>query len=111
MEYTKNQRKEALNDMIDRIEFTAKNLKSNVVVLLLLNHTNEQGMFQTLDEILVFNNKSTEDKKINHLKTLICVGFVGVGKLDRFLLLTRRAEYHGLARGYLVRLAGVIAWQ
>jgi len=72
VEPTKNQRKEALNDMIDKVEFTAKNLTSNAGVLLLSNYTEEQRMFQELDEMLVFDNKRTEAIKMNHLKTLIC---------------------------------------
>lgn len=58
--------------MIDKIEFTAKNLTSNAGVLLLLNYTEEQRIFQELDKMLVFDNKSTEEIKMNHLKTLIC---------------------------------------
>jgi len=58
--------------MIDKIEFTAKNLTSNVGVLLLLNYTEEQRIFQELDEILVFDNENTEGIKMNHLETLIC---------------------------------------
>jgi len=34
--------------MIDKIEFTAKNLTSNAGVLLLLNYTEEQRIFQEL---------------------------------------------------------------
>jgi hypothetical protein len=64
--------------MINKIEFTAKNLTSNAGVLLLLNYTEEQRIFQDFDEMLVFDNKSTEAIKMNHLKTLICGGFVGV---------------------------------
>lgn len=33
------------------------------------------------------SNKSTEAIKMNHLKTIMCGGFVGVDKLDRFKLL------------------------
>jgi hypothetical protein len=73
--------------MIDKIEFTATNLTSNAGVLLLLNYTEEQRIFQELDEILVFDNKSTAAIKMNYLKTLICDGLVGVDKLERFLLL------------------------
>ena len=73
--------------MIDKIEFTAKNLTSNAGVLLLLNYTEEEGIFQELDKTLAFDNKSTEEIKMNHLKTLICGGFVGADKLERFLLL------------------------
>jgi hypothetical protein len=42
--------------MIDKVEFTAKNLTSNAGVLLLLNYTEEQRIFQELDENLIFDN-------------------------------------------------------
>ncbi|HZK69978.1 MAG TPA: hypothetical protein VFD03_00475 [Clostridia bacterium] len=45
--------------MIDKIEFTAKNLTSNAGVLLLRNYTEEQRIFQDLDEMLTFDNKSS----------------------------------------------------
>ena len=64
--------------MIDKAEFTAKNLTSNAGVLLLLNYTEEQRIFQAIAEMLVFDNKSTEAIKVNYLKTLICGGLVGV---------------------------------
>jgi hypothetical protein len=35
--------------------------------------------------MLVFDNKSIEAIKMNYLKTLICGGFIGVDKLERFL--------------------------
>ena len=50
--------------MIDKIEFTAKNLTSNAGVLLCFNYTNEQGIFQALDEILLFDNKCTNALRI-----------------------------------------------
>ena len=62
--------------MIDKVEFTAKNLTSNAGVLLLPNYIEEQRIFEELDEMLVFDDKSTEAIKMNHLKTLICGGFV-----------------------------------
>jgi len=40
-----------------------------------------------LDENLIFDNKSIKEIKMNHLKTLICGGFVGADRLERFLLL------------------------
>jgi hypothetical protein len=73
--------------MINKVQFTAKNLTSNAGVLPLLNYTEKQGILQDLNEMLNFDNKSTEEIKMNHLKTLICGGFVGTAKLDRFLLL------------------------
>jgi len=63
--------------LIDKIEFTAKNLISNAGVLLLLNYTEEPRIFQAIDEMLVFDNEITEEIKMNHLKTLICGGLVG----------------------------------
>lgn len=73
--------------MINKVEFTAKNLTSNAGVLLLLNYTEEQNIFQDLNEMLFFENSSTEMIKMNHLKTLMCGGFVGIDKLERFNLL------------------------
>ena len=83
----KTPRKGALNDIINKVEFTAKNLTSNAGVLLLLNYTEEQRIFQAITEMLVFDNKSTEEIKMNHLKTLIYGGLVGADKLERSLLL------------------------
>lgn len=51
--------------MIDKVEFTAKNFTSNLGVLLLLNYIEEQRIFQELDEMLIFDNKSTEAIKMN----------------------------------------------
>jgi len=71
--------------MINEIQFTEKNLTSYAGVLPLLNYTNEEGIFQVLNEMLIFENASTEKIKMNHLKSLICAGFIGLDRLDRFL--------------------------
>ena len=71
--------------MINDIQFTEKNLTSYAGVLPLLNYTNDEGIFQVLDEVLQFENISTEKIKMNHLKSLICGGFIGLDRLDRFL--------------------------
>lgn len=73
--------------MINNIEFTAKNLTSNAGVLPLLKYTEEQNIFQEINEKLLFENSSTEKIKMNHIKTLLCGGFVGADKLERFYLL------------------------
>jgi len=52
--------------------------------LLLLNYTEEQKIFQEPDEVLVFNNESIEEIKMNYLKTLICGDFVGADKIEKF---------------------------
>jgi hypothetical protein len=56
--------------------------------------------------MLVFDNKSTEAIKMNHLKTLICGSFVGADKLERFLLL--KAEQSMLKGIRKERLKGTI---
>ena len=57
VEPTKNQRKGALNDMIDKVEFIAKNLTSNTGVLLLLNYTEEQRISQDFFTISVLKQR------------------------------------------------------
>jgi hypothetical protein len=71
--------------MLKKIVFNQKNLTSNAGILPLLNYTKDEGIFQLLDEMLTFENEYTEKIKMNHLKTLIVGGFIGVDKLDRFL--------------------------
>lgn len=73
--------------MINELEFTEKNLTTNAGVLLLVNYTSEEGIFKILDDTLNFENKHTEEIKMNHLKTLICGGFIGIDRLERFLLI------------------------
>ena len=66
--------------MIDKVEFTTKNLTSNAEALLLLNYTEKQKICQDLDEMFFFENKSIETIKINHIKILVCGGFIESGK-------------------------------
>ena len=47
----------------------------------------KQRIFQAIAKMLVFDNKSTEAIKVNYLKTLICDGLVGTGKIDMLLIL------------------------
>jgi hypothetical protein len=70
--------------MLKKIVFNQKNLTSNAGILPLLNYTNDEGIFQLLDEMLTFKNDHTEKIKMNHLKTLIAGGFIGIDKLERF---------------------------
>ena len=70
----KTSRKRVLIGKIDKVEFKAKNLTSNAGVLFLLNNTEEQRISQAIDEILIFDNESTEEKNMKHLKALICGG-------------------------------------
>ena len=73
--------------MINKIEFTAKNLTSNAGLFLLLEHANKNGIFDLIDHDLVFDNASTNKIKMNHIKTMLCGNFLGIDKLERLKLL------------------------
>ena len=73
--------------MINKIEFTAKNLTSNAGLFLLLEHANKNGIFDLIDHDLVFDNASTNKIKMNHIKTMLCGNFIGIDKLERLKLL------------------------
>ncbi|HEX7583747.1 MAG TPA: IS1380 family transposase [Prolixibacteraceae bacterium] len=73
--------------MINKIEFSAKNLTSNAGLFLLLEHANKNGIFDLIDRDLVFDNASTNKIKMNHIKTMLCGNFVGIDKLERLKLL------------------------
>ena len=69
--------------MINKIEFSAKNLTSNAGLFLLLEHANKNGIFDLIDNDLVFENASTNKIKMNHIKTMLCGNFIGIDKLER----------------------------
>ena len=73
--------------MIDRIEFTARHLTSNAGLLLLLENTRKNGVFDWIDQELVFETRSTNQIKRNHIQTLLCGNFIGIDKLERLKLL------------------------
>jgi hypothetical protein len=73
--------------VINKIEFSAKNLTSNAGLFLLLEHTNKNGVFDLIDHDLVFDNASTNKIKMNHIKTMLCGNFIGIDKLERLKLL------------------------
>jgi hypothetical protein len=50
--------------MIDRIEFTARHLTSNAGLLLLLENTRKNGVFDWIDQELVFETRSTNQISI-----------------------------------------------
>ena len=58
-------------DVINKIEFSARNLTSNAGLFLLLEHTRNHGIFDLINHDLVFENQSTNRIKMNHIKTLI----------------------------------------
>jgi hypothetical protein len=73
--------------VINKIEFSAKNLTSNAGLFLLLEHANKNGIFDLIDRDLVFDNASTNKIKMNHIKTMLCGNFIGIDKLERLKLL------------------------
>jgi len=73
--------------LINKIEFSARNLTSNAGLLLLLEHARKNGVFDLIDHDLVFEHASTNKIKMNHIKTMLCGNFVGIDKLERLKLL------------------------
>ena len=73
--------------MINKIDFVAKNLTSNAGLFLLLENAKAHGIFELIDNDLVFDNESTHKIKMNHIKTMLCGHFIGIEKLERLKLL------------------------
>jgi len=75
--------------LINKIDFTAKNLISNAGLFLLLENAKNNGIFEIIDNNLVFDNESTNKIKMNHIKTMLCGHFalrpfgIGIDKLER----------------------------
>jgi uncharacterized protein (DUF1330 family) len=69
--------------VINRINFVAKNLTSNAGILLLLENAKTNGIFELIDNDLVFTNESTNKIKMNHIKTMLSGHFIGMDKLER----------------------------
>ena len=74
-------------DVINKIEFSARNLTSNAGLFLLLEHTRNNGIFDLIDHDLVFENQSTNRFKMNLIKTMLCGNLIGIDKLERLKLL------------------------
>jgi len=73
--------------VIHKIDFTAKNLTSNAGIYLLLENAKTNGIFELIDNDLMFDNESTNKIKMNHIKTMLCGRFIGIEKLERLNLL------------------------
>ncbi len=73
--------------MINKIDFKAKNLTSNASLFLLLENAKSNGIFELIENELVFDNDSTNKIKMNHIKTMLCGHFIGIDKLERLKLL------------------------
>ena len=57
--------------MINKIDFKAKNLTSNAGLFLLLENAKSNGIFDFIENDLVFDNDSTNKIKMNHIKTIL----------------------------------------
>ena len=73
--------------MINKIEFSARNLTSNAGLLLLLDHAGKNGVFDLIDSDLVFENELTNKIKMNHIKTMLCWQLYWNYKMERLKLL------------------------
>jgi hypothetical protein len=73
--------------MINKIDFAARNLTSNAGLFLLFENAKANDIFELIDTDLVFDNELTNKIKMNHIKTMLCSHFIGIGKLERLKLL------------------------
>ena len=73
--------------MINKIDFAVKNLTSNAGIFLLFENAKTHGIFDLIENDLVFDNESTNKIKMNHIKTMLCGHIVGIDKLERLKLL------------------------
>jgi len=62
--------------VISKIDFSEKNLTSNLGTLMLNSYTNAQGISRRIDEKTKFNNPSIKKIKIHHIKFLFMVSYL-----------------------------------
>ncbi len=53
----------------------------------MLENAKSNGIFDLIENDLVFDNDSTNKIKMNHIKTMLCGHFIGIDKLERLKLL------------------------
>lgn len=63
--------------MINKLDFNAKNLTSNAGIFLLFEEAKNNGIFEMIENDLIFDNQSTNKIKMNHIKTMLCGHFKG----------------------------------
>ncbi len=73
--------------MINKVDFKAKNLTSNAGLFLLFENAKSNGVFDLIENDLIFDSTSTNKIKMNHIKTMLCGHFIGIDKLERLKLL------------------------
>lgn len=73
--------------MINQINFKGKNLTSNSGIFPLYENAKNNGIFDIIEENVIFDSKFTNKIKMNHIKTMICGNLIGIDKLERIKLL------------------------
>ena len=73
--------------MINKTDFTAKNLRSNAGLFLLLENAKNNGIFEMINTDLVFDNESTNKIKTNRIKTILFGHIIGIDKPEGLKLL------------------------
>jgi len=73
--------------VIHKIVFAARNLTSNAGLFLLLENAKANGIFDLINTGLVFDRPSTNQIKMNHIKTMLCGHYIGIDRLERIKLL------------------------
>jgi len=72
--------------VINKIEFSARNLTSNEGLFLLMEHANKKGILDLINPDLVFENASTNKIIMNNMMTMLRGNIVGIDKLERLKL-------------------------
>jgi hypothetical protein len=73
--------------MINKVEFTSRNLTPYGGLLPLFNYTEKEGIFQEIFDTVIFDSMHTEKIKMKHLKSIMALNFIGADKLSRMELI------------------------
>jgi hypothetical protein len=66
---------------INKLDFAARNLTSNADLFLLFENAKANRIFELIDIDLVFDDKSANKIKMNHIKTMLCGHFIEIDNL------------------------------
>ncbi len=71
--------------MINKIEYSVRNLTSIAGLFILLEHANKIGIFDLIDKDLVIENISIKNIKTHHIKTMLWRNFtlISLGEWHR----------------------------
>ncbi|MCH6352218.1 hypothetical protein MMU54_26665, partial [Escherichia coli] len=68
----------------------------NSALFLLLENAKSNGIFDFIENDLVFDNDSTNKIKMNHIKTMICGHFIGIGTVAKLAMRQPFVLFKGL---------------